>query len=540
MDTNSNANITSKDNIMHHKKDDVIQQTDPAVTVTRSIPKLEPTLQVNVVDFYRMSFEDDDSLSYIKRKLFPDLNHVIRDRIWSCLHIAQDCFSNFQRHILLPLFYKSTCCQFTKNVELFYADIHILQKCNFEDENLILGRLFLAKAIIQRLKIREARAKMCDIALLTRIQRYKIRKSLPSTINAIRWWLTPEAEEAFKESMATAASYLEPTLLTHEHLFLIQMYLLDAWIIMRFVNRAIIFNQSTCATQQEVELIRQHYLDMCCCIIVSNTYGIIPFAFYEDVNGYMFTKSATHCNNIKQNTIEALQDCYVYMSRNVRVTQSMHTSLNFEGNPLTTHLQRTQENLLLVKTVAEFAYSDRFRSLARLIESSTDNQSFFDQFAEMLNLSALSAWNRVGHLFLQDTTSSVSEFLEMHNEVKWSVALPVRDKLQSCENDDPLEIEHIWKNLQCPSIDWLPNDQNTDDASKPVSSNAESQSENEQPKGSKKVLKKRRRQKTVNATANESASESDDDISLDSDCEGGPLWDATDDSTTCVYFRHQV
>ena len=170
------------------------------INIPPSVPKLEQTLQISFIDYlnisnlvlnfnehqhrHRFSGTLTQSRTFLK-KLFPRQEIGMLNRLWSALALA-DYFIYLYHLMLVPFRLK---VPLDTSYELFYhpfcKDIDILQRQTFEDNSFIMGRLFIAKAMIQRILIRDARMKMCDIAKLSRIQRYKRRQSISTTMRAI-------------------------------------------------------------------------------------------------------------------------------------------------------------------------------------------------------------------------------------------------------------------------------------------------------------------------------------------------------------------
>ena len=222
---------------------DTYNWLEHANSIPKSMPKIQQKLQVDATDFlYIYSMFQQRRWEYLPSvfmtKLFPRLDLRISKRIWKNLSWA----TRFLMKGFLLVFHSfQNTYMAEESYDLFYRNIDILQRYDFEDKHIMLGRMFLMKAMTQRLKIRKARQKMCEIAKLTRIQRYKIRQSLTRTLNEIKWWLTPEAEEIFKETLWTAAMYLDPIIFTVDHVFLALFDVLDLWWITLFIQRLVLF-----------------------------------------------------------------------------------------------------------------------------------------------------------------------------------------------------------------------------------------------------------------------------------------------------------
>ena len=552
--TSKGENKSTKENI---------QKSKLRIGIPRSVPKIDHKLKVDIVEFLQTFIQarglkscDHDTfilcdtlklqlkLDSIIKHLFPDkqldnfflcdelklrpqlysktiINHLfpvqeleLRNRIWSSLIRAQCVIIIGIPTLFLPFFDKNAFSKINRHFSDQCTDIHFLQKYDFEDKHFIMGRLFIAKALAQHLQIRCARTQMCEIAELTRIQKFKLRQTLQNTINAIKWWLTPKAEEAFLESLRAAALYLEPTLLTADHALLLLFFVKDCRIVYHYILRMLQFLQST-RSPAEVELIKQFYIDMCCGINLSYVKGVISFTFYKDIQN---TFAPMTLNNEKAiRSICKLGVLYINGFCPPSVIPNVYTTLLVEGKQT-----RMSHSLQLI------LWACRFRNELLRMPRCASNSLLIDSCYPKHQKDHYSIKCMCEHF----KTKLLSSFDPDTNICDWAFFIENKNRLLN-------ERDQFVKDIRLKYYQPFTLAQEDDTISSNVSqsNSLDNTLDEEQPTKRKKVLSKRRNPKNISRKDYASDSDGGKDDSRKDNCEGPPV---DTNSEFCVYFRHQV
>ena len=294
------------------------------------IPKITQSITLHVVDFLKASLLTPLRLSSIPffselLHLFSDQSFIVSNTIISSVSIAEHMLGCYEDTFFSVHEYHENCEQkLDQALDGIYFSIRLLNNCDFNDKNFIMGKLWLAAAVCQRLKIRGARELMCKTANLTKVKKYKV-------LRPIKWWISPAAEASVMEAVDRAGQYLEHTVLTVDHLRLIILKagLMDYINAVNFKSIALLsFSQPEPGSERDVNwpFVIKSFIQLCSNILFTNMQGTVPFAVFE-----ISQKDPSKLAEIIYRFLDYVDGQYRFSMRKVVSTAAqMFTSLLYE------------------------------------------------------------------------------------------------------------------------------------------------------------------------------------------------------------------